>query len=200
MAIGLIMGSIRPHRENADVSNWVLDILQEAYPEMDFELVDLKAYDLPLFKEPKSPGLTKHLEAPEAEAWLKKVKALTGYIFITPEYNHSTSSALKNALDYLSGQLIDKPVGIVSYGANGGQLAASQLREMLTEFQVADVSENPTLDFDHDWQDEEFQPSADAKDSIKVLGYQLMHWHEAMAQVRQAKAQEDTKQKGYKLD
>lgn len=35
------------------------------------------------------------------EAWAAKVAEFDGYIFVTPEHNHSTSGVLKNALDYV---------------------------------------------------------------------------------------------------
>jgi hypothetical protein len=45
------------------------------------------------------------------------------FVMVTPEYNHSTSGVLKNAIDYLSAKR-NKAVGFVSYGAVGGARAA----------------------------------------------------------------------------
>ena len=33
-----------------------------------------------------------------------KISEFDGYIFVTPEYNHSTSGVLKNAIDYIHGE------------------------------------------------------------------------------------------------
>ncbi len=46
--IGIITGSTREGRVNLDVANWVLDIAKNSGIEADFELVDIKNYDLPL--------------------------------------------------------------------------------------------------------------------------------------------------------
>ena len=35
-----------------------------------------------------------------------KIKSAEGYMPITPEYNHSTSAAMKNTLDYFLGEFI----------------------------------------------------------------------------------------------
>jgi len=39
---------------------------------------------------------------------------------VTPEYNHSTSGSLKNAIDFLYAEWSNKAVGFVSYGTVGG--------------------------------------------------------------------------------
>ena len=64
-----------------------------------------------------------------------KIKDADGYIPVTPEYNHSISSALKNTLDYFLEEYFFKPSGIVSYSAGsfGGILAGNHLRQVLAE-------------------------------------------------------------------
>ncbi len=52
--------------------------------------------------------------------WEYYVSAVDGFVTVTPEYNYSTSGALKNALDYLYREWNDKAVGFVSYGSTGG--------------------------------------------------------------------------------
>ena len=42
-------------------------------------------------------------------------KEADGYVPITPEYNHSVSSALKNTLDYFLEEYFFKPSAIISY-------------------------------------------------------------------------------------
>jgi NAD(P)H-dependent FMN reductase len=56
-----------------------------------------------------------------------------GYMPITPEYNHSTSAALKNTLDYFLEEYYFKPSAIESYsvGGFGGVNAVQHLREYL---------------------------------------------------------------------
>ena len=51
-----------------------------------------------------------------------KIADAEGYIPVTPQYNHRTSSALKNNLDYFLEEYYFKPSAIVSYspGMLGG--------------------------------------------------------------------------------
>ena len=46
-----------------------------------------------------------------------KIKNAEGYLAVTPEYNHSTSAAVKNTLDYFLEEYFFKPSAIVSYSA-----------------------------------------------------------------------------------
>jgi NAD(P)H-dependent FMN reductase len=44
-----------------------------------------------------------------------KIKDAEGYLSVTLEYNHSTSAAMKNTLDYFLEEYYFKPSAIVSY-------------------------------------------------------------------------------------
>jgi len=74
-------------------------------------------------------------------------------VFVTPEYNHSTSGVLKNAIDYLYAEWNDKAVDVVSYGAIGGTRAAEHLRLIAGEMQMADVRTNVALSLITDFKD-----------------------------------------------
>ena len=54
-------------------------------------------------------------------------------MFVTPEYNHGTSGALKNAIDYLYREWNNKAAGFVSYGSAGGARAVEHLRLVMAE-------------------------------------------------------------------
>jgi NAD(P)H-dependent FMN reductase len=43
----------------------------------------------------------------------RKIASLDAYIFVTPEYNHATSAALKNAIDFLYHEWNNKAAGFV---------------------------------------------------------------------------------------
>ena len=62
---------------------------------MNFELVDLRDFNLPLFDEAASNAWVPS-KSPEAVAWQKKIGGFDGYIFITAEYNHSMTGSLKD--------------------------------------------------------------------------------------------------------
>jgi NAD(P)H-dependent FMN reductase len=59
-----------------------------------------------------------------------KIKDAEGYLAVTPEYDHSTSAAMKNTLDYFLEEYFFKPSATVSYSAGGfgGVNAAQHLR------------------------------------------------------------------------
>ena len=191
MKIGIVLGSIREGRNNEAVAKWVLDVAKAYSPEVDFELVDLLDYPLPIFNEPASPAYTSDLMAKEQQApWAAKMDELDGYIFITPQYNHGVSSVLKNALDYVYNELNDKAAGIVSYGSAGGVRAAEQLRTILSEFQVAHVRTQPALSIFHDFGEEGLNPGDAQKDALEQMLYQLSYWAPAMNSVREAKIAE----------
>ena len=65
---------------------------------------------------------------PHTFPWAEKIAEFDGYVFVTPEYNHSTSGALKNAIDYLYKEWNNKAAGFVSYGTAGGTRAVEHLR------------------------------------------------------------------------
>ena len=46
--------------------------------------------------------------------WSATVSRADAFVFVTPEYNRSFPAALKNALDFLSMEWADKPVGLAS--------------------------------------------------------------------------------------
>ena len=58
---------------------------------------------------------------------------------MTPEYNHATSGALKNAIDFLYKEWTNKAAGFVGYGSTGGVRAVENLRLIMGELMVADV-------------------------------------------------------------
>ncbi len=71
-----------------------------------------------------------------------KIKNAEGYLAVTPEYNHSTSAAMKNTLDYFLEEYFFKPSAIVSYSAGGfgGVNAAQHLRLIFAELGAPSIS------------------------------------------------------------
>ncbi len=133
MKLQIIVGSTRPGRMTDRVAKWV----QQQATTLDgarVELVDLADYDLPFFDEAISPRYNPNREPNEvAKKFLAKLSEADAYVFVTPEYNHSTSGVLKNALDYIDYQFSHKPAAVVSHGSVGGARAAEQLKLILLE-------------------------------------------------------------------
>src|SRR5690606_37142548 len=98
MKIDIVDGSVREGRTAIIVAHWVLqEIKSYAFSTLDTEFVDLKEWDLPLFSG-AHPPLTGIYDQPKLQDWADKIELGDAFIFVTPEYNHGYSTALKNAL------------------------------------------------------------------------------------------------------
>ena len=137
LRIAIIIGSTRPGRNGEAVAKWVYEIAQKR-SDAEFELVDIKDFNLPLLDEPVPPIMGQYSK-PHTKAWAAKIGSFDGYVFVTPEYNHGISGALKNAIDFLFAEWNNKAAGFVSYGGASGARAVEQLRLVLAEVQMATV-------------------------------------------------------------
>ena len=135
--IAIIIGSTRETRFADKPAAWMLKQAQ-ARGDMTAELVDLRDFDLPLFDEPAS-NLWMPSSDPRAIAWQKKIAEFDGYIFVTAEYNHSITGALKNALDQAYTEWNRKPMGAIGYGGVGAARAVEHLRGIAVELQMVPV-------------------------------------------------------------
>src|SRR5579875_3084401 len=115
LKIAVILGSTRENRNGEAVAKWVVDKAAERTA-ADYELVDLRDYPLPFFDAPVSPAYVPPTD-PAVQRWAAKIAEFDGYIFVTPEYNHSFSPVLKNALDSIYAEFNNKAAAFVSYGA-----------------------------------------------------------------------------------
>lgn len=70
---------------------------------------------------------------PALTAWRTAVSAADAVLVACPEYAHSLPGSLKNALDWLvgTGELYEKPIGLMSAGLSGGQRALDALAQTL---------------------------------------------------------------------
>jgi len=107
--LAIIIGSTRPGRKAEAVARWVHEIAKKR-SDAEFEIVDIKDFDLPLLDEPIPPSMGQYSH-PHTKAWATKIASFDGYVFVTPEYNHGTSGALKNAIDYLYREWNNKAAG-----------------------------------------------------------------------------------------
>ncbi len=187
--IGIIIGSTRPGRVGDQVARWVLEQAQSR-SDAEFELVDLADFALPHLDEAIPPSLGQYANA-HTKAWAAKVDSFDGYIFVTPEYNHSTSGALKNALDFVYAEWNNKAAGLVSYGSAGGTRAAEHLRLILAELQVADVRQQVSFSLMSDFENySAFTPAAYHAGMFATQLDQLVPWTIALRSVREGHALE----------
>lgn len=140
LKVHVILGSVREGRFGEKPAEWIMSKLEQL-DEVEAELIDLKEYPLPFFDEPKSPNASGGVYInKEGQSWAEKVGEADAYIMITPEYNHSFSAVLKNALDWVYKQWNKKPVGFISYGSVHGARAVEQLRLVVNELQMVPLS------------------------------------------------------------
>jgi NAD(P)H-dependent FMN reductase len=133
MKIQIILGSTRPGRQVIRFGKWIAAEASKL-DGAEIETVDLADYDLPFFNEPASPRYNPN-RTPEVavQKWMDKLAQADGYIFVSPEYNHSIPGVLKNAIDYITTEFEHKPAAVASYGSVGGARAAEHLKTVLLE-------------------------------------------------------------------
>mgnify|MGYP006197848017 CR=1 FL=1 len=188
LKIAIVTGSTRPGRNNEAVAKWVHEHASRRR-DAQYELVDIQAFDLPLLDEPVPPSMDKYSK-PHTKNWARKVGAFDGYVFVTPEYNHGTSAALKNAIDYLYKEWNNKAAGFVSYGSAGGARAVEQLRLTLSECQLAHVRAQVMFSLATDFENfSVFKPAAHHEGALKTMLDQLVAWSHAMRALREGSLQ-----------
>lgn len=147
MNLQIIIGSTREGRRSLQFSKWIEKTAKEN-KNLNVELVDLIDYDLPMFNEAISPRYNpKRVLTGDVKKFLNKLNEGDVYVFVTPEYNHSLSGVLKNALDYIANELNKKPAAVASHGSVGGARAAEHLKMILSECRAVIVPIN--LHFNH---------------------------------------------------
>ncbi len=127
LSIPVVLGSVRKNRRSLNATRLIVERVRAAGHES--ELLDLKALELPMYdEEPES-------EAHSGVVVLRQAMARAdAVIWQTPEYNHSFTSAIKNAIDYVDEELRRKPSAVCGLGGlSGGVRAAEQLKSVLIE-------------------------------------------------------------------
>jgi NAD(P)H-dependent FMN reductase len=181
--IGIILGSTRPNRNGEQVARWVLDVASQR-DDADFELIDLRDYPLPHLDEPMPPSLGQY-QFEHTKQWAEKIASFDGFVMVTPEYNHSTSGVLKNAIDYLYAEWNNKAVGFVSYGSAGGARAVEHLRLVAGELQMADVRQQVALSLITEFESYSvFKPGDYNLAALNTMFDQVIAWSTALAPLR----------------
>jgi NAD(P)H-dependent FMN reductase len=183
LKVGIILGSTRPNRIGEAVAKWVYEHATTR-KDAEFELVDIKDFDLPLLDEPIPPSQGKYSKE-HTKRWAKKIASFDAFVFVTPEYNHSTSGALKNAIDFLYAEWNNKVAGFVSYGSANGVRAVEHLRLIMAELQIADVRAQVMLSLFTDFENySTFKPAEQHAKTLATMLDQVMSWGTALRGVR----------------
>jgi len=185
LSVAVILGSTRPNRHSEPVARWVMD-RAALRTDVKAELIDLAQVDLPLFDEPMPPIMGAYAHE-HTRAWAATVARHDAFVFVSPEYNRSIPAVLKNAIDFLYREWINKAAGFVSYGADaGGARAVEHLRVILGELHIADVRTMVPLSLSQDFENfTNFTPTETAIKKADEMLEQLASWARALRTVRQ---------------
>ena len=167
-SVAIVLGSVRPGRAGEQVVRWI----EEQARQVDgvaTVFFDLRDYNLPLFAEEMPPSMQAP-ELPEAVRLRTNIEAQDAVLFVTPEYNHSVSAVLKNAIDYLPPvTLKDKAVGLVGYSWYGAATPLEHLREIVPTFGADVRGRQVGINLGSDFQDGVFKPSDELNAQIREL-------------------------------
>lgn len=182
--IAVIIGSTRPNRIGEQVARWVHG-LAESRGDARYELVDVADFGLPLLDEPVPPSFGEPTKE-HTKRWSQTISGFDAFVFVTPEYNHATSGALKNAIDYLYGPWNNKAAAFVGYGSAGGSRAIENLRLITAELQIAGVRNQVMLNLMTDFENfSTLTPAPFQEGAVTAMLDQLLPWTLAMKAVRE---------------
>ena len=138
--ISIISSSIRVGRESHNVALYFQKYLK-TNKLATVEILDLKQYNFPIFderlKNQKSPSF-------EALEFKNKIIASDGIIIVSPEYNGSIPSSLKNVIDLLYEEWQRKTIAFSTVSASdfGGLQALTHLEFIFWKIGAICVSKN----------------------------------------------------------
>jgi NAD(P)H-dependent FMN reductase len=175
------------------VAAWVHRIGSERTDAV-FEVLDIAEFGLPLLDEPMPAAIGDYRHR-HSRVWSQAVARFDGYVFVTPEYNHSIPAALKNAIDFLYTEWHDKAAGLVSYGITGGIRAGEHLRLVLAEVKIACVRSHVALSLGGDFEITDitepgtFTPAEHQRAVLERMLDEVVAWSSALLACRSAPAE-----------
>ena len=187
LRVAIILGSTRPGRKGEGVAKWAYEIARKR-SDAEFEYVDIQDFNLPLLDEPIPPSRGQYSNE-HTKRWAAKIASFDAFVFVTPEYNHGTSGALKNAIDFLYAEWVNKAAGFVGYGSASGVRAVESLRLVMGELQVADVRAQVALSLYTDFENfSDFKPASTHEKAVHTMLDQVIAWGRALKPLREKKA------------
>jgi NAD(P)H-dependent FMN reductase len=142
----IIVASTRPGRVGEPIVRWFAGYARE-YEGFDVEIVDLAEVDLPMFAEPEHPRLGRYT-LDTTKAFSATIARADAFAIVHPEYNHSFTAPLKNALDHLNREWAGKPVAVLGYGGvAAGARATEALLPVLLGLRMVPVAPTVPIPF-----------------------------------------------------
>jgi NAD(P)H-dependent FMN reductase len=135
--IPVVLGSIRKSRRSLGPARLLVERVAAAGHET--QLVDLRQMTLPMYDEEDETD-----NHPNVVAFKQLIARSDASIWHSPEYNHSFTGVIKNAIDHLHDELRRKPIGTtgLSNAAHGGVRATEQLKLVLIELHALPIRES----------------------------------------------------------
>jgi len=180
-----VIASTRPGRQGAMIAEWFHEAAK-AHGNFDAALVDLAAFNLPLYDEPHHP-MRRQYEQGHTKSWSASVNAADAFVFVLPEYNYSPPPAFVNALDYLFWEWQYKPVAFVSYGGvSGGLRAAQAARLQASTLKMMPIPEGVALpNFFGQIKDGKFVGNELNQQGVAATLNELHKWADALTPLRE---------------
>lgn len=129
MNIAIISASTRINRQSHKVALGLAQIVEQRNHHVT--ILDLAAYRFPIMEE----VLHRHPNPPDGLAdFSDAIRMADAFLWVSPEYNGTYTSALKNAVDYLKeSEFSKKVIGVVSVstGGLGGIRAALSMQQLV---------------------------------------------------------------------
>lgn len=185
LKLHIVVASTRPSRKGPAVARWFEGFAKEA-GQFEPVLVDLAAFDLPVYDEPEHPS-TRRYRHEHTRRWSESVAAADAFVFVMPEYNYFPPSSLVNAIDYLVAEWAYKPVGLVSYGGvSGGLRAAQAVKLLLTTLKMMPIPEGVAIPSfaQHIGEDGVFRSNELIEKSATAMLGELLRWGDALKPMR----------------
>ncbi|WP_228470797.1 NADPH-dependent FMN reductase, partial [Streptomyces alkaliphilus] len=156
-------------------------------PSPGLDTIDLRELPLPMIMPARGEEETPAEAAPHERELSSRLVAADAIVVVTPEYNHSFPAALKNAIGWTREEWFGKPVGLISYGGQGGGIrAAEQLRQVFPQMHAMTVRDAPGFHNASNVFGEDGRPKDEeaAARAAKGLPGRLDRWAEALRTAR----------------
>ncbi|MGC5011773.1 NADPH-dependent FMN reductase [Streptosporangium sp. DT93] len=176
LRIAVIAASVRKERLSRTLADWAAG--RASGSGVDVDLIDLAECDLPDDRELQPGGGPRSVIA-------DRIERADGYVIVTPEYNHSYPAGLKRAVDWHYGEWMFKAATVISYGVQGGLLAAEHLRGVFAELHV--VTTRRVVGLREPWNDVHdggFAPPPGPGEAVDEALRELAWWAETLRAAR----------------
>jgi NAD(P)H-dependent FMN reductase len=153
LKLQIIVGSTREGRNADRLLPWIVR-RATAHEAFETQLLDLREWPLPMFAEHAGSigdWADPTYSDPLVKRWNATIAEADAFLIVTPEYNHSISGELKNAIDsvFASFALRHKPLLPVAYsgGIAAGARAVEQLALIAIEAEMVPLRNSVLVPF-----------------------------------------------------